>query len=254
MLAFVSYEYINVQRWLCPLVRCIWAFSSKQYKEMGLESIQQEPCSASHLSCLNSQEEATPIHQHRQSSSATHVAPYGEETEKKGLFVSTKSVRSFQFIIVEEVAEMIGVIHEACATSYKKLASVNLSELLIALTNKTRLMVVEALENLEGSCCVSSQFWMGDFFPSLAWFDVLTGQIPKFKVTLSSLDSFFDQVIAQHKEKMNKREYHEQSDTKDFVDILLQLEEAGMLGFELSHDNLKAMLVVGLSSNNDFAP
>ena len=95
---------------------------------------------------------------------------------------------------------------------------------------------------------------MGDFFPSLAWVDVLAGQIPKFKVTLSSLDSFFDQVIAQHKEKMNKREDHELSDTKDFVDILLQLEEAGMLGFELSHDNLKAMLVVGLSSNNDFAP
>lgn len=172
MLAFVSYEYINVQRWLCPLVRCIWAFSSKQYKEMGLESIQQEPCSASHLSCLNSQEEATPIHQHRQSSSATHVAPYCEEAEKKGLFVSTKSVRSFQFIIVEEVAEMIGVIHEACATSYKKLASVNLSELLIALTNKTRLMVVEALENLEGSCCVSSRL-SGWEISSLRWLGLM---------------------------------------------------------------------------------
>lgn len=139
---------------------------------MGLESIQQEPCSASHLSCLNSQEEATPIHQHRQSSSATHVAPYCEEAEKKGLFVSTKSVRSFQFIIVEEVAEMIGVIHEACATSYKKLASVNLSELLIALTNKTRLMVVEALENLEGSCCVSSRL-SGWEISSLRWLGLM---------------------------------------------------------------------------------
>ncbi|TKY55272.1 steroid 17alpha-monooxygenase or 17alpha-hydroxyprogesterone aldolase [Spatholobus suberectus] len=183
-------------------------------------------------------------------------APYGDEWKQKRKvcvleLVSMKSVRSFQFIRVEEVAEMIGVIREACAS---KKSSVNLSELLIALTNNimSRCVLGQKYDTPDGSRSFGelgrkllnqfTAFCVGDFFPSLGWVDVLTGQIPRFKATLRSLDIFFDHVIAEHKTKMKKRD-DDQSGKKDFVDILLQLEETGMLGFELSQDNLKALLV-----------
>ncbi|XP_020216626.1 cytochrome P450 71A1 [Cajanus cajan] len=189
-------------------------------------------------------------------------SPYGEEWRQKRKvcvleLVSMKSVRSFQFIRAEEVAEMIAAIREACASGSESGSScVHLSELLIALTNNTlsRCVFGQKYDSPDGSRSFGvirrkllsqfTAFCVGDFFPSLSWVDVLTGRIRKLKATLSSLDVFFDQVIAEHKTKMKKKgEGDGQSDKKDFVDILLQLEEARMLGFDLSQDNLKALLV-----------
>ncbi|RDY08887.1 Cytochrome P450 71A1, partial [Mucuna pruriens] len=185
-------------------------------------------------------------------------SPYGHEWRQKRKvcvleLVSIKSVRSFQFIRVEEVAEMIGVIREACVSGR---SYVDLSELLIALMNNimSRCVLGQKYDTPDGSRSFGelgrkmltqfAAFCVGDFFPSFGWVDVLTGQISKFKATLSSLDSFFDQIIAEHKAKMKKRDRDgNQSYKKDFVDMLLQLEEAGILNFELSQDILKALLV-----------
>ncbi|KAI4338259.1 hypothetical protein L6164_016601 [Bauhinia variegata] len=81
-------------------------------------------------------------------------------------------------------------------------------------------------------------FCVGDFFPSFRWVVFLPGKTRDFKATFDSLDAFFDQVIAEHKtRRMN-------GDKKDFVDILLQLQEDGMRDFELTHHNLKALIMV----------
>ncbi|KAI4338263.1 hypothetical protein L6164_016605 [Bauhinia variegata] len=85
-----------------------------------------------------------------------------------------------------------------------------------------------------------TDFAVRDFFPSLGWVDVLTGKIRDFKATFEALDAFFDQVIAEH--KTGKR--NSNNDQKDFIDILLQLQEDGLLDFELTHQNLKALIMV----------
>ncbi|KAF3967138.1 hypothetical protein CMV_008828 [Castanea mollissima] len=54
-------------------------------------------------------------------------------------------------------------------------------------------------------------------------------------------DAFLDQVVEEH--KTMKQDDDENPDKKDFVDILLQLQKNSMLDFELSHDNLKAILM-----------
>ncbi|KAI4338258.1 hypothetical protein L6164_016600 [Bauhinia variegata] len=84
-----------------------------------------------------------------------------------------------------------------------------------------------------------TDFAVRDFFPSLGWVDALTGKIREFKATFEALDSFFDQVIAEH--KTGKR--NSNNDQKDFIDILLQLQEDGLLDFELTHQNLKALIM-----------
>ena len=88
-------------------------------------------------------------------------------------------------------------------------------------------------------------FCWEDFSPFLGWIDILTGFKPSLKSTCGELDAFLDQVVEEH--KTMKKDDEEHPNKKDFVDILLQLQKNGMLDFELSHDNLKAILLVSLS-------
>ncbi|KAK7265619.1 hypothetical protein RJT34_33241 [Clitoria ternatea] len=184
-------------------------------------------------------------------------APYGEEWRQRRKIcvqdlVGMKSVRSFEFIRVEEVAEMINAIRKACAT---KMESVNLSELVIALTNNImcRCVVGEKYDTVGtrsfgelGRKMLNqfTTFCVGDFFPSLGWVDVVIGQIPKFKATRSSIDAVLDEVIAEREMEMEMKMNREEGEShkKDFVDILLKLQKAGSLGFDVSR-GLRALLV-----------
>lgn len=165
-------------------------------------------------------------------------------------------VQSFQPIREEVAAELVDTLREACES--KKYSSVNLSEMLIETSNNivARCVLGQKYEydtqDGDGSGSFGelarkmmkqlAAFSVGDFFPSLGWVDILTGQITEFRATFSALDAFFDQVIADHK-RMKKRE-DGQSDKKDFVDILLQIQEGGRHDFQLTHENIKAILMV----------
>lgn len=166
-------------------------------------------------------------------------------------------VQSFQPIREEVAAELVDTLREACES--KKYSSVNSSEMLIETSNNIVARCVlgqkyeyDDTQDGDGSGSFGelarkmmkqlAGFSVGDFFPSLGGVDTLTGQITEFKATFSALDAFFDQVIADHK-RMKKRE-DGQSDKKDFVDILLQIQEGGRHDFQLTHDNIKAILMV----------
>ena len=79
----------------------------------------------------------------------------------------------------------------------------------------------------------------------MKWIDVLTRLIPSMKTTFQELDAFFDEVIEEH--KTMKSSYENSNYKKDFMDILLQLQQNSMLEFELTDDNIKAILLVSLS-------
>ncbi|KAI4343690.1 hypothetical protein L6164_011009 [Bauhinia variegata] len=184
-------------------------------------------------------------------------ASYGEEwRQKKKICVvellSMKRVRSFHSIREEEVADMVNNIREACASNDG--CSVNLSDMLIATSNNIvcRCVIGDKYNTKDNSrfgelarkvMIHIASFSVGDLFPSLGWIDVFTGKIREFKATFEALDAFFEQVIAEHKIRKRNSDSNN-SDKKDFVDILLQLEEDGMLDFELTHQNLKALVMV----------
>ena len=73
--------------------------------------------------------------------------------------------------------------------------------------------------------------------------DVLTGFSAKLRTTSKALDAVLDQIIDEH----IKRGDSDQSDKKDFVDILLSLQRSGMLDISLTKENIKAILLVSLS-------
>jgi cytochrome P450 len=168
-------------------------------------------------------------------------------------FLSLKSVQSFQYVKEEEVEGLINKIRDMC----RKGASVNLSEMLIATTNNiiSRCILGQKFEEEEDGTSrfghlsrrvmlLLGLFCFGDFFPFLGWIDVLTGFIPSLKATFRELDTFFDQVIEEHK---TKRCDVDQPNRLDYVDILLRLQKKGMLDFDFTKDNLKAILMVSLS-------
>jgi len=184
-------------------------------------------------------------------------SPYGEywrQARKISVLelLSLKSVQSFQYVREEEVEELINKIRRSCL----KGVSVNLSEMLIATSNNiaSRCILGQKFEEENGKSRFGKlsrrvmvlfvAFCFGDFFPSLGWIDVLTGLIPSLKATFRELDAFFDQVIEEHETK--KSDDH-QPNKLDFVNILLRLQKNSMLDFELTKDNLKAILMVSLS-------
>jgi cytochrome P450 len=165
--------------------------------------------------------------------------------------LSLKSVQSFQYVREEEVEALINKIRRSCL----KGVSINLSEMLIATSNNITSRCILGQKFEEENCesrfgqpsrrvlVLFVAFCFGDFFPSLGWIDVLTGLIPSLKATSRELDAFFDQVIEEHETK--KSDDH-QPNKLDFVDILLRLQKNSMLDFELTKDNLKAIILVSL--------
>lgn len=131
-------------------------------------------------------------------------------------------------------------------------ASVNLSEMLLSVTNDTvgRCIFGKKADEESKFGTISRKlttqfqaFSFGNVFPFLDWMDYLTGLIPGAKETFTALDSFFDEVIAEHR---NSKRANDKSDAKDFVDILLQIQKDGTPKLELTQENLKAILLVSL--------
>ncbi|KAL4387466.1 hypothetical protein GQ457_09G027980 [Hibiscus cannabinus] len=59
------------------------------------------------------------------------------------------------------------------------------------------------------------------------------------KALSAEFDVFLDQVIQEH----STLESHEETKQKDFVSIIMQLQKDGMLGMDLTRDNIKAILL-----------
>jgi hypothetical protein len=182
-------------------------------------------------------------------------ACYGDTwRQKKKLCViellSQKRVQSVQFIREEEAVALVDKIRNATILS-DGCCTVNLSEMIIATANNIISRCIFG-KKYDGDGCrfgklgrkimtQVSDLSIGDMFPLLGWVDVLTGQIQKFKATFEEMNDFFDGVIIEH--KMSRRDPNK----KDFLDILLQLQSDGLSEFNLTQNDLKALLMVFLS-------
>ncbi|KAI9072604.1 hypothetical protein K1719_045440 [Acacia pycnantha] len=134
--------------------------------------------------------------------------------------LSLKRVRSFQAIRDEEVAEMVGEIQRACLSDNN--CSVNISDLISATTN-----------NVIFRCIIGQN-----------------GKMKDLKDTFKAVDGFFDEVTEDHK-KVMKKKTKDDDEKKDFVDILLQLQDTDKLEFELNKDELKAIVTEMFLGGNE---
>ncbi|KAL6201991.1 hypothetical protein ACLB2K_025702 [Fragaria x ananassa] len=179
-------------------------------------------------------------------------APYGDywrQVRKLCVLelLSLKRVQQFQYAREEEIGELVNRIRKACLGQ----SPINLSEMLIRASSNimSRCVLGQNFVEQNGSWfgelarTLMTQlmvFSLGDFFPSLSWIDSLRGLTARLNKTFVEVDGFLDQLIEEHKTANREVE------SKDFLDIHLQLQKDSSPDFELTRDNLKAILIVSL--------
>ncbi|KDO57490.1 hypothetical protein CISIN_1g048482mg, partial [Citrus sinensis] len=157
--------------------------------------------------------------------------------------LSVRRVQSFQHVRDGEVSSLITKIRLSC---FNKGSPLNLLEMLLIASKEENTgqsnKFGELLRRLEEQFAA---FCVGDTFLFLGCLDVLSGLIGRLNATARAIDALLDRVIEEHTNRASSGsdDDDDQSNKKDFVDILLQLRKDGMLGAELSQDNLKAVIL-----------
>ncbi|XP_030939279.1 cytochrome P450 71A3-like isoform X2 [Quercus lobata] len=197
-------------------------------------------------------------------------APYGEYwRQMKSILVlhllSNKRVQSFCSVRKEETFLMIDKIKESCSSS-----SVNLSEIFAKLTNDVVCRVALGKKYGEGEgrkkfkellgefAELLGAINVGDYIPSLAWLNRANGFDAKAEKVAKQLDDFLEGVIEEHINCQKKGDHdrgftfsQENEDQKDFVDILLWIQEENVIGFPVDRDSIKALILDAFAAGTD---
>ncbi|TVU29597.1 hypothetical protein EJB05_21171, partial [Eragrostis curvula] len=88
--------------------------------------------------------------------------------------------------------------------------------------------------------------------PWLWWVDRLTGRERRTRRTFEALDGLLERVIADHRRRRSGgRSVGDDDDHRDFVDVLLDVEETDKAGFKLETDNIKALILDMFAAGTD---
>ncbi|XP_058087528.1 cytochrome P450 71A1-like [Magnolia sinica] len=183
--------------------------------------------------------------------------PYGEYwREMKKICIvelfSTKRVQSFAYIREEEVAEMMRSI----ARSSSCCRSINLSEMLVSLTNNiickaafgksfeggSKHEQMEFHRAIREAGAMLGGFFIEDFLPLMGWMDVLIGLRGRLERCFLKLDAFYERVIDEHLRCDGAK-----LDREDFVHVLLQVQKES----SLTKDQMKGILMNILIGGTD---
>ena len=90
---------------------------------------------------------------------------------------------------------------------------------------------------------LSMAFCMRDYFPLLAWVDILTGLDRRLKRAARTMDAFLDRVIKEYQER-KVMDGRDGDDQRDFLDVLLNLQQGYETGLQMDSDSVRAIIVV----------
>lgn len=183
-------------------------------------------------------------------------APYGEywrEVRKIAVLelFSAKRLQSFEAIREEQVSLTINSISSSTSL-------INLSELLLLLSNNVVLAVVFGKKGNDGDhqengirmskfhgILRETQQLLGmvniaDYFPWMGWFNKLNGVEARLEKNFRELDKFYDKVIEEHLDLKKKRSTSQQRE--DLVDVLLRLQNDPNRQIRLTNEQIKGVL------------
>nr|XP_043620721.1 cytochrome P450 Tp4149-like [Erigeron canadensis] len=184
-------------------------------------------------------------------------APYGEYwRQAKSLmvlhFLSHKHVQSFQDIRGKLLLRMIEMIGKSCGSV------IDMSEMLFLLTTNILCEVAFGQKNDDikfKDVFVKSQallggFDIGNYIPWLSWVNWLrSGQANEI---VKEYDDFLDGIIDEHKNKSIKADVNGgQTEVRDLVDILLDVQKENTLKFKFGRDTIKAIIFDVFTAGTD---
>ncbi|KAH7663721.1 Premnaspirodiene oxygenase protein [Dioscorea alata] len=189
-------------------------------------------------------------------------APYGEyyRQMRKISVTNLLSMRRVQLFHAARKKEVVHLIDKIVSyASSHPLEPLNMSHMLFCFTNDVlcRAILGEFSRDLEGrnemfmelieeNIVLFSRFNLEDFFPSLRWINSLLGLDGRANRTFARWDSVLTQMIKEHE---NKDDGNLKDD--DFVDVLLSLKNDPKLGFSLTDENIKALLLDMFAAGTD---
>ncbi|XP_076937619.1 norfluorocurarine oxidase-like [Bidens hawaiensis] len=175
--------------------------------------------------------------------------------------LSQKRVQSFRRMREEEMDLLIERIR---AISCSPSPVVNLSELLMSLTNGV--ICRAALGRKHGGAEFKQLFAdfvellgvfsVGDYIPWLSWVDRLNGYDVRAVKIAAEFDAFLEGVIEEHVDRKKRTSSGDgdgdnDDEDKDFVDILLEIENQKDAGFVLDRDAVKALILDVFTGGTD---
>ncbi|KAH0688522.1 hypothetical protein KY284_019075 [Solanum tuberosum] len=191
-------------------------------------------------------------------------SPFGEYWRQVRSIVvlhllNNKRVQSLRYVREEETATMIGKIREGSDSSS---SVINLGDHLCSLTNNiiSRVALGRIYNERESGIYAKNilaeflqllgTFNVGDYIPWLEWVNKITGLDTKVEKIAKKLDTFLETVIEEHIIRNKKKEYSA-GEAKDFVDVLLEIQNGKETGFLLQRDSLKAILLDSFAAGTD---
>ncbi|CAN0908563.1 Premnaspirodiene oxygenase [Linum grandiflorum] len=164
-------------------------------------------------------------------------------------------VRGFRSIREDEVGKLVSTFSRKAAEE----EAVNISEEVFWLSTRvtSRAALGKARERDDGFLKIVSEvsdalggFRVSDFFPSLKFIPLLTGYKAKLVRIHTKLDLMLDDIINEHKIERSNRQSQSvgviaagDNDDDDLVNVLLNLQEAGTQEFNLTVENIKAVIL-----------
>ncbi|KAF8028991.1 hypothetical protein BT93_E1613 [Corymbia citriodora subsp. variegata] len=189
------------------------------------------------------------------------LAPYGEYWRKMRSIsvlqlLSNKRVQSLRTVREEEISLLMDKIEQH--------RSVDLSDVFASLTNDIICRVALGRKYSEGMqgkkfkglladmTGLLGTFNVGDFIPSIAWINKLTGLDAKVELVAREFDQFLDEVVEEHRRKVEEKSVGGGGeDRRDFVDVLLEIEKDKTLGFALGANSIKALVLDIFAAGTD---
>ncbi|CAM0880505.1 unnamed protein product [Alopecurus aequalis] len=194
-------------------------------------------------------------------------APYGEYWRQARRvcvlhLLSARRVTSFRRVREQEAAALVDRVRRvACASSVSRpdySVTVNLTDELISYTNAVisratfgdkggygigdgLTEVFSDWEELLGTVTV------GEFVPCLAWVDTLMGLDAKAARTSKVMDELLERVIADHRQRRlggGRLVGDDEEDHRDFVEVLLDVSEAGEDAGGIEFDTIAIKAIV----------
>ncbi|XP_015070945.1 cytochrome P450 71A4-like [Solanum pennellii] len=166
--------------------------------------------------------------------------------------LNNKRVQSFRDIREEEVSNMIDEIRKRCTTSSNSV--IDMRDVLSCMTSNiiSRVAIGRTYNEGESGIAVKAlleellallgTFNVGEYIPWLKWLNKINGLDNRVKKVAKDLDAFLDSVIEERVVR-NKKAEKSTSEAKDFVDVLLEIQNGNETGFPLQRDSLKAILL-----------
>ena len=183
------------------------------------------------------------------------MAPYGEYwRQMKSICVlhllSTRRVQSFRGVREEETALLMEKISSSSSSS----TPIDLNHMFLSLTNDLicRIALGRKYSGVEtgrkfGELLMEfgrllGCFYVGDYIPWLSWVTFISGLDAELEKIAKEFDRFLDEVMKEHVDLRKRGGVDEEM--KDFVDVLLDIQENNATDVAITGVSIKALTLV----------